>query len=339
MKERRPLISVIGPAFNESENIVPFYDRLVAATEDADYDLEILFVDDGSTDDSLARIKELIDRDLRVRVLKLSRNFGGFNAVIAGLDHARGDAVMVVSVDLQDPPELIRDFVAEWRQGVDTVWGVRASRQDPLLKKLFARTFYWLLRKLAFPDFPEDGMDYGLFDRRVIDAYRRLPERTGTPFYSIYSLGFRQARIPYVRQKRVAHESGWPFWRRVANAIDTITTYSYTPIRMISLIGFLASGLGLLYALVIIVEWFLHGFTIPGWPTLIVLILVLGGLQIMVLGVIAEYVFIGNKNTRQRPRYIVMEIHGESVPIPAPDSLGAGFAALRDEGADTNKTE
>ena len=325
------LVSVVGTVFNESENIVPFYERLTMAAEKLDCEIEILFVDDGSQDDSSAKILELAEKDSRIRALRLSRNFGGFNAAIAGLDHAEGDAIMVTAVDLQEPPELVIDFVENWKKGADIVWAVRTARKDSFFKKLFPRIFYWLLRRLAFPDFPEQGMDCGLFDRRVINAYRNLQERTGTPFYTIYSLGFQSAWVPYVRQERVAHKSGWTFWRRMANAIDTVTTYSYKPIRLISLLGILVSFLSLTYGLTIILQWIFLGFDMPGWPSLVILILFLGGVQISVLGVIAEYIFINNKNTVKSPRYIVMDVIGKPNMSLAQDLPKSGFVALKEE--------
>ena len=149
------LVSVVGTVFNESENIVPFYERLMIAAEKLDCKIEILFVDDGSQDDSSAKILELAKKDPRIKALRLSKNFGGFNAAIAGLDHAEGDAIMITAVDLQEPPELLIDFVENWKEGADIVWAVRTARKDSFFKKLFPRIFYWLLRKLAFPDFPE----------------------------------------------------------------------------------------------------------------------------------------------------------------------------------------
>lgn len=307
MPDTRPLISLVVPTYMEEMNVQAFYNELLKATADVDFDLEVLFMDDGSTDNTFAELSKVAAMDKRIRVLRLSRNFGSYSAITAGFHQARGDAVIAMSIDLQDPPALIPQFVAKWREGFDIVWGVRADRSDPFLKSLYARIFYAIIRRFAFEDFPEDGMDTGLFDRRVIDIYRTLPERNSIPFITIFSLGFRQFRIPYARMARRAGVSKWPFWKRVKAAIDVLVNFSYAPIRLISLFGLGSSAFAFLLMVIVILNRLLFNIGAPGWPSTIVVVLFFGSIQMLMLGIIAEYVWRSSEQARARPRYIIME--------------------------------
>ncbi len=307
-KMSRPLISIVSPAYCEEENVPRFHEEVSQAVEGNDFDIEFVFVNDGSTDATLAELVKLSEIDERVRVVNLSRNFGSLAALTAGLYRAQGDAIIMMAIDLQDPPELIPRFVDKWRQGHDIIWGVRESRDDPFLKSLLANSFYWVIRKLVFPDYPQGGTDTGLFSRRVIDIYRSLPERDSSPFYSIFSYGFDQAIIGYHRRARIYGTSGWPFWKRVKNAIDVITSFSFVPIRFISVCGLLSASAALLGGVFIVINALLSDAASPGWPSLAILILFIGGLQMLLLGVLAEYVWRIGEQTRNRPRYIVQDI-------------------------------
>ncbi len=302
---RRDLISIVSPVYNEQDNLRLFYRAIADAVKDHDFDVEMVLVNDGSRDGSEAILQELAASDPRVRVLSFSRNFGAIAACNAGLHAARGDGVVLMSADLQDPPTLIPRFVAEWRKGADIVWGVRETRDDPFLKTLFARMFYGVIRGLAFPEYPKDGTDCGLFSRRVITVYNLLPERDSSPFFSIFALGFEQTQVPYGRQARLHGKSNWTFWRRVKNCIDIVTTFSYFPLRLISATGAIFSTVALIYGLFLIARRFFFGLGGEGWTSLAVLLLFVGGMLALFIGIIAEYVWRIGEHTRQRPRYII----------------------------------
>src|SRR5438105_1105258 len=228
---KKPLLSIIVPAFNEETNIRPFYDALVPALKQIDDDAEIIFVDDGSADGSFTVFSELARLDRRVRALRFSRNFGSHAALTAGLREARGDAAVMISIDLQDPPDLIRTFVDKWKEGFHVVWGVRATRDDPWSKKLFARLFYSLIRKIALPEYPPEGMDFGLIDRKVIEAFNCFHEANRLVPAMIVLAGFRQAMVPYHRGPGHRGIAKWPFRRRIKADIDVIVSFEDVPIR------------------------------------------------------------------------------------------------------------
>ncbi len=301
------LISVVVPAMNEEENIQLFYDAVVAVTDElSQYEWEFIFVDDGSTDQTLACVQALREKDLRVHALQLSRNFGSHSALRAGFDYARGDAVITISADLQDPPALFRSFLEQWQEGYDTVWGVRAQRDDNWSKKMLASMFYRVIRRLALAYFPIGGMDCGLFDRKVINAFRQIPDRNGITFMTIYWMGFRQARIPYHRRQRQLGTSKWPIGKRVKAAVDVITLFSYLPIRLSTYIGLTVSAISLLGALFILFDKLVLGIGGWGWPSVMVTLLFLGGVQLIMLGMIGEYLWRISSEVRGQPQYIVM---------------------------------
>lgn len=304
----RALISIVVPVFNEEENLPRFYEEMTKSVEGADFDIDIIFVNDGSKDRSMEVLRGLHASDSRVKVLNLSRNFGSYGAIEAGLSFARGDAIMCISADLQDPPEIINKFVPLWRSGHEIVWGTRAGRDDPFFKALYARIFYWFVRKAAFSDFPEDGMDIGLFDRVVVDHYLQIGDRNSIPFFTIYSLGFRQARVPYRRGERYKGVSGWPFWKRVKCAIDIAVNFSYLPIRFITGAGTVCATFAFLYGLIIIGLKLFSQATVSGWSSLAVLILFIGGIQMVFMGIIAEYLWRTNDRVKNRPVYLVMDV-------------------------------
>lgn len=302
------LISIVVPAMNEQDNIGPFYSAVTNVTDSLnDFQWEIVFVDDGSTDLTAERIKELRSKDSRVRALQLSRNFGSYAAIKAGFDYASGDAVITISADLQDPPDLFRSFVQHWQEGHDIVWGVREQRDDLWSKRIAATIFYRLVRRLALADLPEHGMDCGLFDRAVVDVFRRIRDKNSITFMTIYWMGFRQARVPYHRQARQFGSSKWPLGKRVKSALDVITSFSYFPVRFASYMGLAISVIAFIGAVIVLFNRLVLGIGELGWPSLMVTILFLGGVQMLMMGIIGEYLWRISTEVRNRPEYIVMK--------------------------------
>jgi len=301
------LISVVVPTYNEEGNVEIFYHEVSSVLKGLDTEWEIIYVNDGSRDHSAELIMKLLNEDGHVNLLNLSRNFGSYGAISAGMAHARGDAVICMSCDLQDPPSLITEFFNNWRQGADIVWGIRATRNDPGFKAAYANIFYWILRKFIWHDFPQGGMDCGLFDRRIIDLYNNLPLRNTIPFLAIYDMGFRQVQIPYDRRERLRGQSNWPFFKRVKSAIDVLLDFSYLPIRLISTLGILISIFSIMYAVTVILNRIFLGIGGSGWPSTIALVAFLGGIELTVLGVLGEYIWRVAEQARARPRFIIMD--------------------------------
>jgi glycosyltransferase involved in cell wall biosynthesis len=302
----RRLISVVVPAMNEEESLHLFYQAVRGVTDRlAEFDWEFIFVDDGSTDRTLPVLLDLRERDPRVSVIQLSRNFGSHAALRAGIDYAWGDAVITISADLQDSPELFTQFVERWQEGYHTVWGVRASRDDPWNHRVLAGLFYRVLRGIALPGVPPGGMDCGLFDRKVIDALRRIPDGNSITFMTIFWMGFRQAQVPYHRQPRRFGYSKWPLGKRIKAALDVITAYSFAPVRLASYGGVALAGLA------VVTEAAALGCAATlgtglGWPSLVSLLLFLAGFQLLTLGLLGEYVWRIGTEVRGRPYYIAM---------------------------------
>jgi glycosyltransferase involved in cell wall biosynthesis len=306
----KPLISLIVPCWNEEQMVALFLTETSQAIKDIDADFEFIFIDDGSSDETYSALKKLADTDKRVRILGLSRNFGSFPAVSAGMHHAAGDAIICIAADLQDPPSLIAKLVESWQAGNDIVWAAIGGRGDYYLQTLFSGLFYSMIRRIALHNMPPHGMNVGLFSRRVIDIYNALPERDSIPFFTILKLGFPQAQISYDRQARRTGTSGWSFWARVRSAVDVVVTFSYAPVRLISTVGFLAAIIGVIYALVIIIQSLLFEVEVSGWSSLMVVLLLVSGIQMVTMGFIAEYLWRQSKQVRREPRYIVMNEYG-----------------------------
>lgn len=305
------LISVVVPAMNEQDSVRPFYEAVRAVIDSlTDFQWDIVFVDDGSTDQTVERILAIREEDPQVRLLQLSRNFGSYAALRAGFDYALGDAVITISADLQDPPHLFKAFTERWSEGNHIVWGVRERRDDPWSKRVAAGIFYRIIRYLAFANLPEQGMDCGLFDRRVVDVFRQIRDKNSITFMTIYWMGFRQARVPYHRQSRQFGSSKWPVGKRINSALDVITAFSYLPVRISSYLGLIISIVSFIGALIVLFNRLVMGIGGWGWPSLMVAVLFMGGVQMLMLGIIGEYLWRINSEVRERPQYIVMEEFG-----------------------------
>ena len=304
------LLTVVVPVFNEEANIQPFYKALAAVVDNLDMNTEVIFVDDGSIDRTYEEIATIAKQDSRIKCLRFSRNFGSHAALLAGLHAAEGDAAVTISVDLQDPPELFQELVSRWREGSHVVWAVRESREDPPLKKAFAAVFYTLFRRIALSDYPAKGMDFGLFDRVVLDKLIEMKELNHFLPGTIIWLGYRQAQVSYHRRARRIGSTKWSLGKRVKAAIDAIVSFSYFPIRSISYTGIAISLISFLYASFLILRKVFFGLGGPGWASLMVAVLFLGGVQLVMLGMLGEYIWRGNEQAKGRPPYIVMDTLG-----------------------------
>jgi dolichol-phosphate mannosyltransferase len=317
----RPTATAVVAALNEEENLPVLYERLAPILDELFSGWEIVIVDDGSVDRTAAVIRELHQRDGRVRAVRLTRNFGSHAAIAAGLDHAHGEVAVILAADLQDPPEVIPEFVARWREGYEIVWGAREAREDPFLRRMFAKGFYTLIRRAALPGIPATGTgSFCLIDRAVVASFRRFQERNRLTFGIISWAGFAQTQVPYQRAARHAGTSKWSFGHLVKAAVDTFVSFSYLPIRLISYFGIAISALAFLFGIYIFVEYVVNGTALRGWPTLMGAILLLGGVQLITLGVIGEYVWRIAEESKQRPLYLVRERLGaepaaESEPV------------------------
>jgi dolichol-phosphate mannosyltransferase len=302
-----PVISVVVPLRDERENLDALYQRLHATLEELDLAYEVLFVDDGSRDGTAERIAAIQRCDAHLKLLRLSRSFGHQAAVSAGLDHALGQAVVVMDGDLQDPPELIPEFVRLWREGGEVVYAVRRRRKEGPLKRLGYSTFYRLLRVLSDLDIPLDSGDFCLLDRAVVSAIKQLPERLRFVRGLRAFVGFRQVGLPYDRDPRQAGRSKYPFHALMKLAVDGLVSFSSYPLRLVTYLG-IASAAG---AALLMVWVFLDAFrnqTAPrGWASTIVVVLFMGSIQLISLGIIGEYIRLIFLESKGRPTYIVRE--------------------------------
>jgi len=314
---KKPLVSLIVPCWNEQEVIDLFYQETLDAIAKIDAIFEFLFIDDGSTDATYQHLQSIADADERVKIIRFSKNFGSFPAITAGMHYCTGDVVVCMAADLQDPPSLIGQMLDSWKQGNDIIWAAIDGRGDSPLQSFLSRSFYSIIRRTGLKELPPQGMNVGMFSRRVINVFNALPERDSLPFFTILKLGFKQAQIPYYRKARRAGSSGWSFWKRVRTAVDVIVTFSYAPVRMISAVGFFAAFFGLIYAVVIVFQKVFFGLDVSGWSSLMVVLLVVSGIQMVTLGFIAEYLWRQSRQVRREPRYIIMETHGQ-IAVDAP---------------------
>ncbi|HYQ98876.1 MAG TPA: glycosyltransferase family 2 protein [Casimicrobiaceae bacterium] len=299
-------VSVVVPVFNEEAVLPEFHRRLAAVLDAIGAPAEIVYVDDGSSDGSSALLAGLHAADARVAVIELSRNFGKEAAMSAGLDHAGGDAVVVIDADLQDPPELIPDMLRAWRDGHDVVLMRRRSRaQESWLKKATARAFYGAIGRIGTIEIPANVGDFRLLSRRAVAAVRRFPERSRFMKGLFAWIGFPCREIEYDRDGRYAGETKWNYWRLWNFALEGITSFSVVPLKMASYVGFVTALVAFAYGGYFIVKTLVFGDPVRGFPTLVAVVLFLGGLQLMALGIIGEYLARMFVEVKQRPLYLV----------------------------------
>jgi len=299
-------LSVVVPVYNEAPVLSEFHAQMCEVMNATDCTYEIIYIDDGSTDESVDTLNSIRDDDDKVAIIELSRNFGKEIALSAGLDHARGDAVIIIDSDLQDPPELVHTFLREWRGGYDVVYGKRVDRRgESRMKILTAKWFYRTLNYLSDVEIPEDVGDFRLLSRRAVDALVSLPERHRY-MKGLYAwIGFPQKSIPYVRQPREAGRTKWSYWRLWNFALEGITSFSDVPLKVATYIGIVTSGVAIIYGLFLLVRTLIWGNPVPGYPSLIIVMLFLGGVQLICLGIIGEYLARTYQESKLRTLYFV----------------------------------
>lgn len=280
--------------------------RLVFSNELVHHEYEIVFVDDGSKDGSLQELLDLKDQDPRVKVITFTRNFGQMAAMLAGFKEATGDAIINISADLQDPVELIPQMVQKWQEGSEIVICYRTDRSDSLASKLFSRLAYGVLR-ISLPQIPPGGFDFVLMDRKVMNEFNAIDVRHRFFQGDLLWTGYRTSLIPYVRLKRTIGKSQYNFGKKLKNFLDAILDASYLPIRFISLVGLITSALGVLYSGSIVISWLRGETPFSGWAPIMIAILMVGGLIMVMLGVIGEYVWRINEEVRKRPNYVIRD--------------------------------
>jgi glycosyltransferase involved in cell wall biosynthesis len=300
------LLSIVAPMHNEAEVLDVFFERVEAATADLGVAIEIICVDDGSRDATLSGLVQRAARDPRVKVIALARNFGKEAALTAGIDAARGDMVVPIDADLQDPPELIVEFLRRWEEGYDVVYGARADRSsDTAMKRGSAQAFYRFFNRVSDLPIPESAGDFRLMDRQVVEALKALPERNRFMKGLFAWVGFRQIGVPYVRPERAAGTTSMGYLRLVRFAIDGITSFSTAPLRVWAILGMGAAVFALAYAAVLIVRVLVVGREVPGYASLMVVILFTFAVQMMAFGVLGEYVGRLYQEVKGRPIYVV----------------------------------
>ena len=301
-------ISFVVAVYHNEGAISKTHEKIqsIFSNELAKHECEIIFVDDGSKDGSLAEILELKERDPHVKAITFTRNFGQMAAMLAGFREATGDAVINISADLQDPIELIPQMVESWCGGSEIVICHRTDRADTLLAKLFSRIAYGVLR-ISFPQIPPGGFDFVLMDRKVMDSFNAVDVRHRFFQGDLLWTGYRTSFIPYVRLKRTIGKSQYNFGKKLKNFLDAVLDASYLPIRFISLVGLITSAFGVMYSATIVFSWLRGETPFAGWAPIMIAILLVGGLIMVMLGVIGEYVWRINEEVRKRPNYVVRD--------------------------------
>jgi polyisoprenyl-phosphate glycosyltransferase len=325
------LLSVVVPCANEQEVLRETNRRLVAVLESLPMDFEIIYVDDGSSDFTPDILRELQAGDSRIRIVRFSRNFGHQMAITAGVEHASGDAVVIIDGDLQDPPEVILHFVEKWKEGYEVVYGNRTERDGESAFKLWtAKYFYRFISKLSDTIIPLDTGDFRLMDRRVVDALLEMPERDRFVRGMVSWIGFSQVAVPYHRAPRVAGSTKFSLIKMMRFATDGIVSFSIVPLRLATWVGFLASGIAILGILIAVLER-LFGVVglVKGWASLVIAVLFLGGVQLICMGIIGEYVGRIYGESKRRPLYVVRDRmgFGEQSEVNAERAVARNMAA------------
>ena len=306
-----PKLSVVVPCYYNEENIPVTVRELVAneANFPPEVSFEYVFVNDGSGDDTLGALKTA--QQLypgRIRIVDLAGNVGSYNAIVAGMAHATGDCMAVITADMQDPPELMVQMYVHWQQGYKLVIGNRQDREETGFSQTLAKTFHWLMKNMALRNIPDGGFDFVFFDRQVAAEVLKLHERNSNVFYLMVWLGFAYVNIPYTRRKREIGKSRWTLSKKIKLLVDSLLAFSFVPIRAISVLGFGLGAVALIYGLYIIALRFTSSNEPAGWTTLMVVVLFVSAFQMIALGVIGEYVWRGLDAARKRPLYVVRDV-------------------------------
>src|SRR5215469_2538060 len=295
-------LSIVIPVYYNEENLPDTIPRLVALKDNIPYELELVFVDDGSKDRSLeVLLKYQALYPEKIIVIKLTRNFGEYSAVQAGLMKITGDCVAVISADLQDPPELLIDMLKCWERGIKAIFAVRRERDDPKLSNFFSDSFYRLFRGFAIPGYPKRGFDFVLVDRQIVRDINNINEKNTNVMTLIYWLGYSYAFIPYDRKKREKGKSRWSLSKRIKFAIDSFVAFSYFPIRLVSALGLVFAFASFVYGATVFYDWWVGKVPVEGWTSLVIIITFIGGIQMIMLGVLGEYLWRTLDQTRKRP--------------------------------------
>jgi len=305
-------LSIVIPVYFNELNLNDTYrvlkQKVLEKLADQNFDYELIFVDDGSQDRSYEILLDLKRHDSKIKIIKLSRNFGSINACFAGIAYAKGDCLVMTSADLQDPPELILNMLQKWHESYKIVIASRKSRGDPFFSKICSLFFYRFFRLLAQKNIPKNGFDYFLIDKKVIEFLKNHSEKnTFLPSLVLWS-GYKYYEIPYDRKKRIKGKSKWTFTKKFNYFVDSITAFSYTPIRFVTLIGIILSLMSAIYLLIIFIGYISGQSNIRGWSSLASLIVFSFGVQMMSIGIIGEYLWRTLDASRARPNYIIEEI-------------------------------
>ena len=301
-------LSIIIPIYNEAGNIQLLFERLSSVIREMHVDVEYVFVNDGSRDNSMELIKGLVGTNPEVRYLDFSRNFGHQIAVAAGLDYCTGNCAVIIDADLQDPPELIMELYNKWKQGFEVVYAKRRSREgESFLKKFTAKLFYRTLKRITSIKIPVDTGDFRIIDRKVINVLKKMPEQQKFLRGQISWIGFRQTYIEYDRDERHSGTSGYTYKKMLRFALDGITSFSNLPLRFATITGFVVSGIAFFFILYALYERLITRNYVPGWASLMLAVLFIGGVQLISIGIIGEYISRMSSNIRNRPLYILRE--------------------------------
>lgn len=307
----KKLISYVFPIYNEAGNIDLLYKTMneLLKERQGQYDFELVFVNDGSRDDSLQQLLNLQKRDDRLTVINFARNFGHQLAVTAGLDHTNGDAVIIMDSDMQDPPRVSFELIDKWEEGFEVVYAQRRTRKDTFFKKITASGFYWLLQKLAEIEIPRNTGDFRLIDRKVVNALGEFKEHNRFLRGLVSYVGFKQVAVQFDRDERHAGETGYPLKKMLKFAADGIFGFSWAPLKVIDRVGYIISGISFLGILYAIIKKILDpSAVVPGWTFIVIAVLFIGGIQLIMLGVLGNYIGRIYTETQNRPLYIIESV-------------------------------
>jgi dolichol-phosphate mannosyltransferase len=302
------LVSVVIPVYNEEGNIYLLKERLYKVLEETKNDFELVFVNDGSRDKTLEILENMANKDDKIKIINFSRNFGHQIAVTAGLDNCNGDCAVIIDADLQDPPELIIEMLAKWNEGYEVVFAQREKRKgESIFKIATAAIFYRILKKLTNVDIPVDTGDFRLIDRKVVDSLKNMPEKNRFIRGMVSWVGFKQIGVKFIREERHSGETKYPLKKMLKFALTGITSFSFVPLQLATYLGFFVSGASFIVALWVFYLKFFTNNTIQGWASTTIIVLFLGGIQLITLGIIGEYIGRISEEIKNRPVYIVKD--------------------------------